>query len=206
MQRRPTRPIEEEDEADPADLYDMYQGRGGGSSVSRDSRPSTRSRQQPRYPEEDDGSDYDGSLGGAEFEMVSNNRRRQGSRSDSRAASRRPEIRKIRVKVHADDVRYLMIGTAIEFQDLVDRIKDKFGLRRRFKIKIKDEDMPDGDMITIGDEDDLEMAIQSATNQARRQRLEVAKMEVSLIQYFLMTGPNTLTRRWYMVVGVSSRY
>ncbi|KAF5130457.1 Neutrophil cytosol factor 2 [Metarhizium anisopliae] len=178
MQRRPTRPIEEEDEADPADLYDMYQGRGGGSSMSRDSRPSTRSRQQPRYPEEDDGSDYDGSLGGAEFEMVSNNRRRQGSRSDSRAASRRPEIRKIRVKVHADDVRYLMIGTAIEFQDLVDRIKDKFGLRRRFKIKIKDEDMPDGDMITIGDEDDLEMAIQSATNQAKRQRLEVAKMEI----------------------------
>ncbi|EFZ02913.1 tetratricopeptide domain protein [Metarhizium robertsii] len=178
MQRRPTRPIEEEDEADPADLYDMYQGRGGESSMSRDSRPSTRSRQQPRYPEEDDGSDYDGSLGGAEFEMVSNNRRRQGSRSDSRAASRRPEIRKIRVKVHADDVRYLMIGTAIEFQDLVDRIKDKFGLRRRFKIKIKDEDMPDGDMITIGDEDDLEMAIQSATNQARRQRLEVAKMEI----------------------------
>lgn len=180
MQRRPTRPIEEEDEADPADLYDMYQGGGGGSRMSRDSRPSTRSRQQPRYIDEDDGSDYDdGSFDGAEFEMVSNNRRGQGSRSGSRAPSRRPEVRKIRVKVHAEDVRYIMIGPAIEFPDFVDRIKDKFGMRRRFKIKIKDEDMPDGDMITVGDQDDLEMAIQSSTSMAKRQRQDIAKMEVS---------------------------
>lgn len=180
MQRRPTRPIEEEDEADPADLYDMYQG-GGGGSVSRDSRPSARSRQQPRYIDDEDGSDYDdGSFDGAEFEMVSNNRRGQGSRSGSRAPSRRPEIRKIRVKAHADDVRFIMIGTAIEFPDFVDRIKEKFGMRRRFKIKIKDEDMPEGDMITIGDQDDLEMAIQTSTNMAKRQRQDVAKMEVSI--------------------------
>ncbi|OAQ66708.1 NADPH oxidase regulator NoxR [Pochonia chlamydosporia 170] len=180
MQRRPTRPIEEEDEADPADLYDMYQG-GGGGSVSRDSRPSARSRQQPRYIDDEDGSDYDdGSFDGAEFEMVSNNRRGQGSRSGSRAPSRRPEIRKIRVKAHADDVRFIMVGTAIEFPDFVDRIKEKFGMRRRFKIKIKDEDMPEGDMITIGDQDDLEMAIQTSTNMAKRQRQDVAKMEVSL--------------------------
>ncbi len=74
-----------------------------------------------------------------------------------------------------------MIGTAIEFPDLVDRVRDKFGLRRRFKIKIKDEDMPEGDMITMGDQDDLEMAVQSAISAAKRQRLDVAKMEVSLV-------------------------
>lgn len=177
LQRRPTRPIEEQEEADRADLYDMYQG-GGGSRASRDNRPS-RSRQQRRYVDDDDASDYDdGSLDGAEFEMVSNNRRGQGSRSGSRAPSRRPEIRKIRVKVHAEEVRYIMIGTAIEFSDFTDRIRDKFGLRRRFKIKIKDEDVPDGDMITIGDYDDLEMAIQSSTGMARRQRQDIGKMEV----------------------------
>jgi hypothetical protein len=180
MQRRPTRPIEEEDEADPGDLYDMYQG--GGSRTSRDGRPSARSRQQPRYIDDDDGSDYDGSFDGAEFEMVSSNRRAQGSRSGSRAPSRRPEIRKIRVKVHAEEVRYIMVGTAIEFPDFVDRIKDKFGMRRRFKIKIKDEDVPDGDMITIGDQDDLDMAVQSSTSLAKRQRQDVAKMEVSCVQ------------------------
>lgn len=72
-----------------------------------------------------------------------------------------------------------MIGTSIEFSDFVDRIRDKFGLRRRFKIKMKDEDVPD-DMITMGDQDDLDVAIQSAKSAAKRQRQDVGKMEVSL--------------------------
>ncbi|QPG93907.1 hypothetical protein C2857_003472 [Epichloe festucae Fl1] len=184
IQRRPTRRIDEMEEADAGDLYDMYQGSGSNRRTSRDSRrPSVRSRTQPRYYDDDDGSDYDdGSLDGAEFEMVSNNRRRQGSRSESRATSRRPEIRKIRVKVHAGDVRYIMIGAAIEYPDFVDRIKDKFGMKRRFKIKIPDEDMPDGDMITVGDQDDLEMAIQSSTSLAKRQRQDVAKMEIWIFE------------------------
>ena len=183
LQRRPTRPIEED--AYPSDVYDMY---GAGQQRSRDSRGGrqrTRMRlqqQQPRYADDEDdgGSDYDdGSLDGAEFEIVSNNRRGPGSMSgSSRNASRRPEIRKFRVKVHADDVRYIMIGGAIEFADFVDRIREKFGLRCRFKLKIKDEDMPNGDMITMGDQDDLEMAIMSAKEDAKRQRQDIGKMEV----------------------------
>ncbi|QUC23651.1 uncharacterized protein UV8b_07892 [Ustilaginoidea virens] len=171
-QRRPARRIEEEDNDDPADFY-----------ASRDARTSARSRRQPRYADEDDESDYDGgSLDGAEFEMVSNHRRGQGSRSEPRAPPRQPEIHKIRVKVHAGDVRYVMIGTATEFPDFVDRIRDKFAVRRRFKIKIKDEDMPEGDMITVGDQDDLEMAMHSAINMAKRQRQDVAKMEVWIFE------------------------
>ncbi|KAL7918294.1 hypothetical protein ACQKWADRAFT_323904 [Trichoderma austrokoningii] len=171
--QRRQRAIEEEspygDEA-----YDTYDG-GRGSKQSR-------SRQQ-RYDDEDEGSDYDyGSFDEGEFEMVSSVRRGPGSVSrPSRGASRRPEIRKIRVKVHSDDVRYIMIGTSIEFSDFVDRIRDKFGLRRRFKIKMKDEDVPD-DMITMGDQDDLDVAIQSAKSQAKRQRLDVGKMEVWVIE------------------------
>ncbi|ODA77108.1 hypothetical protein RJ55_07626 [Drechmeria coniospora] len=183
LQRRPTRPIEEE--TFPADLYDMYQGGGGGSGprTSRGSRRSNRARQQQRYIEDDDeGSDYDGSVNGAEFEMVSNNRREPVARTEARGASRRPDILKVRVKVHADDVRYIMVGAAIEFPDLADRVREKFGLRRRFKIKIKDEDLPDGDMITMGDQDDLEMAIQSSTQAARRQRQEVAKLEIWIVE------------------------
>lgn len=185
--RRPSRQVieEEEEEAYPDELYDMYQGGGSYSRGSRGSRPSNRFR-QPRYIDEDDeGSDYDdGSLDGAEFEMLSNNRRgppsyRSCSRSGSRAPSRRPDIRKIRVKVHADDVRYIMVGAAIEFPDLADCIREKFGIRRRFKLKIRDEDAPDGDMITVGDQDDLDMALQSVLSMARRQRQDVAKMEVS---------------------------
>ncbi|KAM0480371.1 hypothetical protein ACHAPX_004202 [Trichoderma viride] len=170
---RRQRAIEEEspygDEA-----YDTYDG-GRGSKQSRS--------RQPRYDDEDDGSDYDyGSFDEGEFEMVSSVRRGPGSVSrPSRAASRRPDVRKIRVKVHSDDVRYIMIGTSIEFSDFVDRIRDKFGLRRRFKIKMKDEDVPD-DMITMGDQDDLDVAIQSAKSQAKRQRLDVGKMEIWVIE------------------------
>ncbi|KAJ3481207.1 hypothetical protein NLG97_g7881 [Lecanicillium saksenae] len=178
LQRRPTKTIEED--AYPSDVYDMYAGR-----KERDSRGGSRqeSRRRPpaRYEDEEDApSDYDdGSLDGAEFEMVSNNRRGPGSMSNgSRNTSRRPDVRKFRVKVHAEDVRYIMIGGAVEFPDFVDRIRDKFGMRRRFKIKIKDEDMPDGDMITMGDQDDLEMAMMSAKEAAKRQRQDIGKIEV----------------------------
>jgi hypothetical protein len=96
----------------------------------------------------------------------------------SRGQSRRPDVRKIRVKVHAEDVRYVMIGAAVEFPDLVDKIRDKFGIRRRFKIKVREDDQPDGDMITMGDQDDLDMVIMSVKSNARKQRLDIGKMEI----------------------------
>ncbi len=108
--RRRTSDEEEEDEY-PSELYDMYRNsrsnKGGAG----------RSRNQSRYieEEEEDGSDYDdGSFDENEFEMVSSKPPLR-SQSTSRGMSRRPEIRKIRVKVHAEDTRYIMIGTAIEF-------------------------------------------------------------------------------------------
>ncbi|KKY31493.1 putative nadph oxidase regulator [Diaporthe ampelina] len=163
----------DDDDAYPDDLYDMY---GAGS------RRSNGRRNQQRYidEEDEDGSDYDGgSIDEGDFEMM-NPRRGTGSLSNSgssRAQSRRPEARKVRVKVHADDVRYIMVGTAVEFPDLVDRVRDKFGLRRRFKIKVRDEDSPQ-DMITMGDQDDLEMVMMGVKSQARKQRLEVGKLEI----------------------------
>lgn len=166
----------DEDEGYPDDVYDMYSS-GGGRRSNAGGR-----RTQQRYIEEDDdeGSDYDGnSIDEGDFEMM-NPRRGTGSMSaggSSRGASRRPDIRKVRVKVHSDDVRYIMVGTAVEFPDLVDRIRDKFGMRRRFKIKIRDEDSP-SEMITMADQDDLEMAMMSVKSQARRQKLEVGKLEV----------------------------
>jgi hypothetical protein len=72
-----------------------------------------------------------------------------------------------------------MIGVAIEFPDLVDKIREKFGLRKRFKIKVRDEDMPNGDMITMGDQDDLDMVLMSVKSNAKRERLDMGKMEVS---------------------------
>lgn len=172
---RPTmrRFSEDDDTIDeyPGELYDMYQ------------RNSRTKRTQGRYIEEEaDGSEYDdGSFDENEFEMIPTRAPpRSRATSSSRGGSRRPELRKIRVKVHAaDDVRYLMVGPAIEFPDFVDRVRDKFAIRKRFKITVRDDDMPDGDMVTVGDQDDLEMAMMTVKATARRERLDMGKMEVS---------------------------
>ncbi|RTE70079.1 hypothetical protein BHE90_015534 [Fusarium euwallaceae] len=161
-----------EQESFPGEVYDMYQG-PSGSRNSRGSAGSRRQRQR-RYSEEDDGSDYDGSINEGDFEMVGVNRRGPGSVS----GRRRPEMTKIRVKVHADEVKLIMITPNAEFSTLVDKVRDKFGLRRRFKIKVKDEDAPNGDMITVGDQDDLEMVIDSVRDEAKKQRTETGKMEI----------------------------
>jgi hypothetical protein len=76
-----------------------------------------------------------------------------------------------------------MVGMAVEFPDLVSSIQAKFGLRRRFKIKVRDDDSPDGDMVTMGDQDDLDMILQSVMEIAKRQRLDTGRMEVSLLTY-----------------------
>ncbi len=185
----PRRRRDEEEDAYPDDVYDMYGG-GDGSRGTRSQRGGN-SRTQNRYieEEEDDGSDYDdASFDEGEFEMVSNRRPGPGSvvsGGSKRASSRRDPLRTVRVKVHADEVRYIVVGPAIEFPDLVDRIRDKFGLRRRFKIKIKDEDSPEGPMITMGDQDDLDMVMSSVKQLARKQRTETGKLDVSkkVLQY-----------------------
>lgn len=181
--RRRTSEEEEEDEY-PGELYDMYRNSRGNRSNN------SKSRMQPRYIEEEDeyASDYDdGSFDENDFEMVSNRPQapRARAQSQGRAPSRKPDIRKIRVKVHAEDTRYIMIGTAVEFPDLVDKVREKFGLRKRFKIRVRDDDMPNGDMITMGDQDDLDMAIMSVKANAKRERLDMGKMEVSLVIFHI---------------------
>ena len=190
LQRRPTAPIEEENSY-PVDVYDMYQAPPQRSSKGNNrsyQQERTRQPQQQRYMEDDDlaGSDYDdGSVDEGEFEMLPNRRPTApttvSSNSSSSRSRRGPTVSKIRVKAHAaDDVRYIMVGAAVEYPDFLDRVRDKFGLAgRRFKIKIRDEDIPDGDMITMGDQDDLDMAMASSRAIARRTRQEVGKLDVS---------------------------
>ncbi|KAK4150545.1 hypothetical protein C8A00DRAFT_36850 [Chaetomidium leptoderma] len=181
QREQPRKRRDEEEDAYPEDVYDMYSG-GGGSRSSRSQRSAgTRTRDRYIEEEEEEGSDYDDpSFDEGEFEMVSNRRPAPGSvmSGGSKRSSRREALRTIRVKVHADDVRYIVVGPAIEFPDLVDRIQEKFGLRRRFKVKIKDEDSPEGEMITMGDQDDLDMVMMSVKQLARKQRSDTGKMEV----------------------------
>ena len=98
-------------------------------------------------------------------------------RSRSRAnQSRRPEVRKIRVKLYAEDTRYMMIAPDVAFQDLMDQVRNKLRLEGRFKLKMRDEE---GDMVTMGDQDDLEMAVEACKKCARKERADMGKMDVS---------------------------
>lgn len=71
----------------------------------------------------------------------------------------------------------IMINTNIDFDEFITRLKDKFGFRRKTRCKIQDED-GDG-MISVSDQEDLDMAISTSKKNARRDRSEFGKLEVS---------------------------
>ncbi|KAK0960763.1 hypothetical protein LTR91_019582 [Friedmanniomyces endolithicus] len=96
-----------------------------------------------------------------------------------RSHSRRPpppEIRKIRIKVHAEDMRYVMTAPTVTFAELTELIRLKFGLGvSGFRLKIKDEE---GDLVTLSDQEDLEMAVGICRVSAAKEWAEMGKMEV----------------------------
>ncbi|KAJ5133494.1 hypothetical protein N7476_003280 [Penicillium atrosanguineum] len=147
--------------------------------------------QPPQFIDEEDeyGSDVcDGEpLNGGGFEIVAaapggpgsspsqQRRTRSPARFSRRANSRRPEVRRFRTKVHApDDIRYIMIGPMVDFSEFENRIREKFGFQCPLKMKVQD----DGDMITMVDQEDLELLLSSAREVAQREGSEMGKMEV----------------------------
>lgn len=158
-----SRRVEDNGYAD--DVYDMY----GQQPATNNRRPAreTYISEEDEYVVSDDA--YANSYDEADFEMMPSNARRDSARRSG------PSLKKIRVKVHADDTRYVMVGTAVEFRDFIDQIRAKFGIRQSFKVKIRDEQ----DMITMADQDDLDMAIESARASAKREKSDMGKMEVS---------------------------
>lgn len=167
----------------PGELYDMYSnsGRRDSERYNNSGRQSRTSASQ--YYEEDYDSDYDGdSYDEGDFEMISvkGPRRSQTvpTNSSQRTLSRKFDLRKVRIKVHHEDVRYVMVNIDIEYVELIDRIREKFNIRNQFKLKIRENDLPDSDMITLADQDDLDTILITVRSVARKERAEVGKMEV----------------------------
>ena len=105
--------------------------------------------------------------------MVSRSKTRR--RSPARSGTvRRQTATRIRVKVHANDTRYVFIDGDKTMREFVAQIREKFGIRNNFKIEMQDDD----DMITMADQDDLDMAMQTARSAAKKENADVAKMEV----------------------------
>jgi hypothetical protein len=83
--------------------------------------------------------------------------------------------------VHApDDIRYIMIGPTVQFAEFETRIREKFGFKCPLKMRVQD----DGDMITMVDQEDLDLLLTSAREVARREGSEMGKMEVRSISVF----------------------
>ncbi|KAK3334023.1 hypothetical protein B0T19DRAFT_144637 [Cercophora scortea] len=173
---RRRRPAEEEDEESYADeLYDMYNGGGNNSRNSR-SQKSNRSGPSRYIEEEEEGSEYDdGSIDEGDFEMISTRRPAASvSGSSARGNSRRVELRKIRVKVHAgDETRYIMLEAPFKFTNLERSLRAKFNFRQ-VKITYLEGDAPRGEEITMGDQDDLDVVVSTV----EEQKLETGKLEV----------------------------
>lgn len=74
------------------------------------------------------------------------------------------EMKNIRIKLHhADDTRFVMVAPTTSYTNFVAKVVEKLKLGARgegkgqVKVKVRDEE---GDLITVGDEDDWELAVQ----------------------------------------------
>ena len=67
-----------------------------------------------------------------------------------------------------------MITPDVAFERFVEKVREKFGMKGTFKLKVKDE----GDLITMGDRDDWDMAIGAVRKEARIEGADMGKMEV----------------------------
>lgn len=97
------------------------------------------------------------------------------SRQRSYSKKQAPEVRKIRLKVHGEDTRYVMTTPDVLLNDVMELIRNKFALSATFKLKIKDEE---GDMVTVSDQEDLEMAISACKDTAAAEMADMGKLEV----------------------------
>jgi PB1 domain len=189
------------------DVYDMYNSRQRMQQIQQSSRSNSNKLpsmgQQLTGPpstqgyiseEDEENMTTTSSQGGydePDFEMMMSrsatgrsSRRSRASNSGSTVMPAVPElsqlgapveVKKIRVKVHAEDSRYVIIAPNAQFGDFVTSVRTKFAIMQSFKIKVKDE----GDMITMSDQDDLDIALDVAKEHARQMRSEMGKMEVS---------------------------
>lgn len=101
-----------------------------------------------------------------------------GRRGTSRSRQYVYRLKDVRVKVHhGDDARFIMLTPDVAFASFVDRVREKLHLKGGFKCKIQDE----GDLITMGDGDDWDMAMSSVRKEARAEGVEMGKMEVWVV-------------------------
>lgn len=98
--------------------------------------------------------------------------------SDGRTISSRslPIARSIRLKLHyGDETRYIVVPTTTTLAELLQQVTQKVEAKGRIRLRTRDED---DDLITIGDQEDLDVLISACKHLAETQAVETGKMEV----------------------------
>ncbi|KAF3903966.1 hypothetical protein ABW21_db0208899 [Orbilia brochopaga] len=154
----------------------------GGSSSS--SNRSVSSKSSSSSIEDDSDYDYVPDYYGSEYSGWSEASRPSSGDTNDFVVLRNSgrivsgKMKKIKVKIHYDDLIVIYIDPTISYRELTARVQSKLKMRGHCKIKFKDED---GQQILLGDQEDLEHAIGLCGGSARQADLEVGKMEVSTI-------------------------
>lgn len=87
-------------------------------------------------------------------------------------------LKDVRVKVHyGDDTRFIMLTPELAFASFLEKVREKLRPKGGFKCKIQDE----GDLITMGDGEDWDMAMSNVRKEARAEGVEMGKMEVWVV-------------------------
>jgi hypothetical protein len=162
------------------DIYDLYGDYYDEKPVTRSlstrrplartltrTRTSSSSRGRSRDVDDDYSNRYsDGE--DEEFEMIT---------------PKRSEISKIKVKVTMNDTaRIVMIPVDIEIEEFIDRVAAKFNVpARKLKCKFLDED---GQELDLCDQDEMEMLIELAKEEAKLNRHEFGRAEVTFDSHF----------------------
>ncbi|TGZ82166.1 hypothetical protein EX30DRAFT_340055 [Ascodesmis nigricans] len=156
----------------------VRRGAPGSGSLNRDQQQNRRGPPpaQSRGGRYDEDEQYaSDALEGSEFEE-------DGFEMVKPTRSVRQEIRKIQVKAHLnDEIRRILVPANVEYDDFISRLREKFASRKNLRCKVVDED-GDG-MITVSDQEDLDMAISSAKKEARRLGVEHGKIEIWLQEH-----------------------
>lgn len=85
----------------------------------------------------------------------------QPSVSTSTTGSRQSNQGKLKIKIHYTDTRILLVSSSIMFDELRQRVREKFGAPPSVRLQYKDED---SEMVLMIDDDDLYMARQISRN------------------------------------------
>lgn len=169
-------------EGQQAEVAELLEQARNSLSQSGNHPRSARQQRQDLIQEEDEGheshsarSPADGAI--PEVREDTNNRVSYG-RAGYRGSRRPQSMSKIRIKVHfGDDTRYIIVTPELQLPTLLEQVSKKFALAGGLKIKTRDEE---GDMITVGDQDDLDMAVMMCKEAAIKEGSEMGKLEVSI--------------------------